>query len=77
MTNREIAELLVISKRTADARVEHILAKLGFSSRSQIAALVSDDPPSAAELRADPRSRVRPLRLAPPRTAYGDPLQLP
>ncbi|MEV0091385.1 LuxR C-terminal-related transcriptional regulator [Streptomyces sp. NPDC050738] len=39
MTNREIAERLVISKRTADAHVEHILAKLGFSSRAQIAAL--------------------------------------
>ncbi|MFG2500822.1 ATP-binding protein [Streptomyces sp. NPDC048441] len=43
MTNREIAEQLVISKRTADAHVEHILAKLGFSSRSQIAALVSTE----------------------------------
>ncbi|MEU8889888.1 LuxR C-terminal-related transcriptional regulator [Streptomyces sp. NPDC048442] len=41
MTNREIAERLVISKRTADAHVEHILAKLGYSSRSQIAALIS------------------------------------
>lgn len=43
MTNREIAEQLVISKRTADAHVEHILAKLGFSSRSQIAALISQE----------------------------------
>ncbi|MFG2502199.1 ATP-binding protein [Streptomyces sp. NPDC048441] len=41
MTNKAIAEQLVISKRTADAHVEHILAKLGFSSRSQIVALVS------------------------------------
>ncbi|WP_250305815.1 LuxR C-terminal-related transcriptional regulator [Streptomyces sp. A 4/2] len=39
LTNREISERLVISKRTADAHVEHILAKLGFSSRAQIAAL--------------------------------------
>ncbi|OIV36603.1 hypothetical protein BIV57_15690 [Mangrovactinospora gilvigrisea] len=36
MTNREIAERLVISKRTADAHVEHILGKLGFSSRTEI-----------------------------------------
>ncbi|MFJ3640234.1 ATP-binding protein [Streptomyces sp. NPDC090108] len=43
MTNREIAQDLVISKRTADAHVEHILAKLGFSSRSQIAALISGE----------------------------------
>ncbi|WP_329342899.1 LuxR C-terminal-related transcriptional regulator [Streptomyces sp. NBC_00663] len=40
MTNREIAEHLVISKRTADTHVEHILAKLGVSSRTQIAPLV-------------------------------------
>ncbi|MFF0745145.1 ATP-binding protein [Streptomyces sp. NPDC004111] len=46
LTNREISERLVISKRTADAHVEHILAKLGFSSRTQIAALTngSSDP---------------------------------
>ncbi|MFC6883790.1 response regulator transcription factor, partial [Actinomadura yumaensis] len=37
-TNREIAERLVIAKRTVDSHVEHILAKLGFSSRTQIAA---------------------------------------
>ncbi|MEU5954203.1 LuxR C-terminal-related transcriptional regulator [Streptomyces sp. NPDC047525] len=39
MSNREIAERLVISKRTADAHVEHILAKLGVSSRTEIAAV--------------------------------------
>ncbi|GAA1584027.1 hypothetical protein GCM10009678_78380 [Actinomadura kijaniata] len=37
LTNREIADRLVIAKRTADSHVEHILAKLRFSSRSQIA----------------------------------------
>ncbi|MDT0310437.1 LuxR C-terminal-related transcriptional regulator [Streptomyces sp. DSM 44917] len=36
LSNREIAERLVISKRTADSHVEHILAKLGLSSRTQI-----------------------------------------
>ncbi|OBJ26728.1 ATP-binding protein [Mycobacterium colombiense] len=38
LSNREIAERLVIAKRTADGHVERILAKLGFSSRAQIAA---------------------------------------
>ncbi|MEV0276623.1 LuxR C-terminal-related transcriptional regulator [Streptomyces sp. NPDC050610] len=40
LTNREIAERLVISRRTVDAHVEHILAKLGYSSRAQIIELV-------------------------------------
>ncbi|MBO2455164.1 LuxR family transcriptional regulator [Actinomadura barringtoniae] len=36
MSNREIAQRLVISKRTADAHMEHILAKLGISRRAHI-----------------------------------------
>jgi predicted ATPase/DNA-binding CsgD family transcriptional regulator len=39
LTNRDIAGRLVVSKRTVDAHVEHILAKLGFASRVQVAAL--------------------------------------
>jgi predicted ATPase/DNA-binding CsgD family transcriptional regulator len=38
LTNREIASRLIIAERTADAHVEHILNRLGFSSRAQIAA---------------------------------------
>jgi DNA-binding CsgD family transcriptional regulator len=38
LSNREIASQLVISERTAEAHVEHILTKLGFRSRTQIAA---------------------------------------
>jgi predicted ATPase/DNA-binding CsgD family transcriptional regulator len=41
-TNREIAVLLVITERTADTHVQHILNKLGFNSRAQIAAWVID-----------------------------------
>jgi non-specific serine/threonine protein kinase len=41
LTNKDIAAQLVVSKRTVDAHVEHILGKLGFSSRVQIAALAS------------------------------------
>jgi DNA-binding CsgD family transcriptional regulator len=36
--NREIADQLHISPRTVDAHVEHIRNKLGYQSRSQIAA---------------------------------------
>jgi DNA-binding CsgD family transcriptional regulator len=38
MTNREIADALVIAERTADTHVENILNKLGLVSRAQIAA---------------------------------------
>ena len=37
LTDREISAQLVISKRTAEGHVEHILTKLGFRSRTQIA----------------------------------------
>jgi non-specific serine/threonine protein kinase len=36
LSNREIAERMVISKRTVDAHVEHIFSKLGISSRIQL-----------------------------------------
>ncbi|TCO22291.1 regulatory LuxR family protein [Kribbella steppae] len=38
LTNRQIAARLVISERTAQNHVQHILTKLGFTTRSQIAA---------------------------------------
>ncbi|GLW12129.1 LuxR family transcriptional regulator [Microtetraspora sp. NBRC 13810] len=38
LTNKEIAQRLVVGRRTVDTHVEHILAKLDFSARSQIAA---------------------------------------
>ncbi|MEN0136081.1 MAG: LuxR C-terminal-related transcriptional regulator, partial [Rhodococcus sp. (in: high G+C Gram-positive bacteria)] len=38
LTNKAIAARLVISQRTAQGHVEHILSKLGFNSRAQIAA---------------------------------------
>jgi predicted ATPase/DNA-binding CsgD family transcriptional regulator len=37
LSNREVAERLVISKRTVDAHIEHIFTKLGVSSRVQLA----------------------------------------
>lgn len=40
-TNREIAEELYLSERTAQNHVQHVLTKLGLSNRSQIAAWVT------------------------------------
>ena len=45
-SNKQIAAELVISQRTAENHVEHILTKLGFTSRVQVAAW------AAASLRA-------------------------
>ncbi|MBF6258371.1 tetratricopeptide repeat protein [Nocardia farcinica] len=42
LTNKQIATRLVISQRTAQGHVEHILAKLGFTSGAQIAAWVAE-----------------------------------
>src|SRR5207244_8643658 len=41
-TNAEIAELLVVSKRTVETYVSSVLSKLGFTSRSQIALWTRD-----------------------------------
>ncbi|KXX59639.1 protein kinase domain-containing protein [Rhodococcus sp. LB1] len=43
MTNQAIADRLVISPRTAQGHVEHILTKLGFTSRTQVAAWVVEE----------------------------------
>lgn len=42
LTNRAIAARLMIAHRTAQGHVEHILTKLGFTSRAQIAAWVAE-----------------------------------
>ncbi|MFB4301742.1 LuxR C-terminal-related transcriptional regulator [Actinomadura sp. NTSP31] len=42
LSNRDIADRLTIAKRTADSHIEHILAKLGFSSRAQIAVWITE-----------------------------------
>ena len=39
--NKEIAARLVISTRTAETHVEHIMTKLGFTSRTQIAVMMT------------------------------------
>jgi non-specific serine/threonine protein kinase len=42
LTNRQIAEQLVIGERTVATHVEHILGKLSFRSRAQVAAWAAD-----------------------------------
>jgi predicted ATPase/DNA-binding CsgD family transcriptional regulator len=42
MSNKDIAARLVIAQRTAEGHVENVLVKLGFTSRAQIAAWVTD-----------------------------------
>ncbi|MBV7699932.1 LuxR C-terminal-related transcriptional regulator [Streptomyces sp. TRM70350] len=41
LANQQIADRLVIARRTAEGHVERILSKLGFSNRSQIAAWIT------------------------------------
>jgi predicted ATPase/DNA-binding CsgD family transcriptional regulator len=42
MTNKEIATRLVISQRTVESHVDHVLAKLGMTSRTQVASWVTE-----------------------------------
>jgi DNA-binding CsgD family transcriptional regulator/Tfp pilus assembly protein PilF len=44
LTNRQMAERLIISERTADTHVQNILAKLGCDSRKDVAALLAANP---------------------------------
>ena len=47
-SNKQIAAELVISQRTAENHVEHILTKLGFTSRAQVAAWAAASQPDGA-----------------------------
>jgi non-specific serine/threonine protein kinase len=63
-SNKEIAAELVISHRTAENHVEHILTKLGFTSRAQVAAWVAASQPGGeGRLTAPRRPGARPLAV--------------
>jgi predicted ATPase/DNA-binding CsgD family transcriptional regulator len=49
LSNKAIAAKLVIARRTVEAHVEHILDKLGFSSRTQVAAWMVETSSSNTE----------------------------
>jgi non-specific serine/threonine protein kinase len=49
MTNSEIAAALVISARTVETHVQHIMNKLGCGARAQIAAWVASGPASQTQ----------------------------
>jgi len=53
LANKEIATKLVVAKRTAEAHVENILKKLGFTSRAQIAVWVRERSSAALTSSAD------------------------
>ena len=54
LTNRQIAGKLHLAERTVDSHVEHIMDKLGYRSRAQIAAWIATRPHPAS-----PRERRR------------------
>lgn len=45
LSNKEIAARLVISQRTVETHVDHILSKLGMTSRAQVAGWVAEQRP--------------------------------
>jgi predicted ATPase/DNA-binding CsgD family transcriptional regulator len=60
MSNRQIAERLVVSLRTVDGHVEQILARMGFTRRAQIAAWVAEQRSAAGAAQSSasaPRGR--------------------
>ena len=44
LTNKQLGQTLYVSERTAENHVQHILIKLAFRNRSQIAAWASREP---------------------------------
>ena len=76
LTNREIANRLFISERTAESHVEQVRSKLGFHSRVQVAAWVTEQgrpPAQGVDAKSTPapskEGRVLPARRRRPSAA--------
>lgn len=54
LTNREIAQRLFIAERTAEGHVEQIRNKLGFRSRAQVAAWITEQGADGQRVAAEP-----------------------
>jgi DNA-binding CsgD family transcriptional regulator/sugar lactone lactonase YvrE len=68
MTSREIGAKLFISERTAEGHVEQIRNKLGFKSRAQIAAWVTEEGASVKASVPEPVAAQPAPRRRPPHT---------
>jgi DNA-binding NarL/FixJ family response regulator len=69
LTNRQIADALVISERTVDTHVQNILGRLELTTRTQVAAWLIE-----RLLRAAGASHLAPPRSSPPPTTYRSPM---
>jgi hypothetical protein len=73
LTNRQSTEQLVVAERTVAAHIEHILDKLGFASRHQVAAWAADNGLRSRH-ECEPAVAVDglpiPVQLWPPPAAY-------
>ena len=49
LTNRDIAARLCLSVRTVEVHIDHILTKLGFRNRTQLAAWAHEEGPLAGQ----------------------------
>jgi DNA-binding CsgD family transcriptional regulator len=64
LTNREIADRLFISERTADGHLEHIREKLGVNNRAQVAAWFVAQSVTGTTVVSSPSAHRRPLPIA-------------